>query len=54
MPEFRSGPEHDAGKVGVVSGAIQLEEIDIEAFKDRYGKLAVNVAPAKLTIAAAG
>jgi hypothetical protein len=47
MPEFRSDPEHDAGKVGVMSGAIQLEEIDTEAFKDRYGKLAVNVAPAK-------
>jgi hypothetical protein len=54
MPEFRSGPEHDAGKAGVMSGAIQLEEIDTEAFKDRYGKLAVNVAPAKPTIAAVG
>ena len=28
-----------------MSGAIQLEEIDTEAFKDRYGKLAVSVAP---------
>jgi hypothetical protein len=54
MPEFRSGPEHDAWKVGVMSGAIQLEEIDTEAFKDRYGKLAVNAAPANPTIAAAG
>ncbi len=27
-----------------MSGAIQLEEIDTEAFKDRYGKLAVSVA----------
>jgi hypothetical protein len=37
-----------------MSGAIQLEEIDTEAFTDRYGKLAVNVAPSKSTIAAAG
>ena len=25
-----------------MSGAIELEEIDTEAFKDRYGKLAVK------------
>jgi len=31
----------------VLSGAIKLEEIETEAFKDRYGKLAVNVAPAQ-------
>jgi hypothetical protein len=30
----------------VMSGAIQLEEIDTEAFTDRYGKLAVSVSPA--------
>jgi len=36
-----------------MSGAIQLEEIDTEAFTDRYGKLAVKVTP-KPTIAAAG
>jgi hypothetical protein len=51
MPEFRADPEHDAWKAGVMSGAIQLEEIDTEAFKDRYGKLAVNVA--KSAVAAA-
>jgi alkanesulfonate monooxygenase SsuD/methylene tetrahydromethanopterin reductase-like flavin-dependent oxidoreductase (luciferase family) len=51
MPEFREDPEHDAWKAGVMSGAIKLEEIDTEAFTDRYGKLAVTVAPAK---AAAG
>ncbi len=45
MPEFQNDPEHDAWKKGVMSGAIQLEEIDTEAFKDRYGKLAVSVAP---------
>jgi hypothetical protein len=45
MPEFREDPEHEAWKAGVMSGAIKLEEIDTEAFKDRYGKLAVSVAP---------
>jgi hypothetical protein len=54
MPEVRSDPEHDAWKAGVMSGAIQLEEIDTEAFKDRYGKLAVNVAPPKPAAAVAG
>ncbi len=34
-----------------MSGAIKLEEIDTEAFSDRYGKLAVNVAR---PVAAAG
>jgi alkanesulfonate monooxygenase SsuD/methylene tetrahydromethanopterin reductase-like flavin-dependent oxidoreductase (luciferase family) len=45
MPEFQQDPEHDAWKAGVMSGAIQLEEIDTAAFTDRYGKLAVSVAP---------
>jgi alkanesulfonate monooxygenase SsuD/methylene tetrahydromethanopterin reductase-like flavin-dependent oxidoreductase (luciferase family) len=45
MPEFQNDPEHDAWKAGVMSGAIKLEEIDTDAFKDRYGKLAVSVAP---------
>ena len=53
MPEFQNDPEHEAWKKGVMSGAIQLEEIDTEAFKDRYGKLAVSVAPAP-KVAAAG
>jgi hypothetical protein len=48
MPEFQHDPEHDEWKKGVLSGAIQLEEIDTKAFSDRYGKLAVNVAPAKV------
>jgi hypothetical protein len=51
MPEFKHDPEHEAWKQGVLNGSIQLEEIDTEAFKDRYGKLAVSVAPTK---AAAG
>jgi hypothetical protein len=54
MPEFRADPEHDAWKASVMSGDIQLEEIDTEAFKDRYGKLAVNVASAKPAVAATG
>src|SRR6202040_2986412 len=54
MPEFRADPEHDAWKAGVMSGAIKLEEIDTEAFNDRYGKLAVNVAPPKPSAAVAG
>ena len=33
---------HDAWKADVMSGAIKLEEIDTEAFKDRYGKLSIN------------
>ena len=54
MPEFRVDPEHDAWKAGVMSGAIKLEEIDTEAFRDRYGKLAVSVVPPKPTAAVAG
>src|SRR5690242_8461956 len=45
MPEFKHDPEHEAWKKGVLDGSIKLEEIDTEAFKDRYGKLAVSVAP---------
>ena len=51
MPEFQHDPAHDEWKQGVMSGAIKLEEIDTAAFTDRYGKLAVSVAPKK---AAAG
>jgi hypothetical protein len=45
MPEFKRDPEHEAWKAGVMSGTIQLEEIDTAAFADRYGKLALNVTP---------
>ena len=51
MPEFQNDPAQAAWKQGVMSGEIKLEEIDTEAFTDRYGKLAINVAPAR---AAAG
>ncbi|WP_407119616.1 hypothetical protein [Bradyrhizobium sp. LMG 9283] len=30
----------------VMSGELKLEEIDTDAFTDRYGKLAINVARA--------
>ncbi len=52
MPEFPHDSEHEQWKKGMIGGAIQLEEIDTEAFKDRYGKLAVSVAPAKAIAAA--
>ena len=51
MPEFKHDTEHEDWKKAVMSGAIQLEEIDTAAFTDRYGKLAVSVAP---KVAAAG
>ena len=53
MPEFEHDPEHEAWKAGVMSGAIALEEIDTQAFTDRYGKLSINV-PAPAPKAAAG
>jgi hypothetical protein len=37
-----------------MSGKIKLEEIDTQAFTDRYGKLAVNVAPPRPSVAATG
>ena len=54
MGEFENDPEHDNWKQAVMTGAIQLEEIDTEAFKDRYGKLALNVAAQAPTVAATG
>jgi alkanesulfonate monooxygenase SsuD/methylene tetrahydromethanopterin reductase-like flavin-dependent oxidoreductase (luciferase family) len=50
MPEFQDDPAQAAWKQGVMSGEIKLEEIDTEAFTDRYGKLAINVAPAKAAV----
>ena len=46
----RGDPEH-TWKEQVLNREIELEEIDTTAFKERYGKLAMSVAPAK---AAAG
>ena len=45
MPEFHAHePAQQAWKRQVLAREIELEEIDTEAFKDRYGKLAVTVA----------
>jgi hypothetical protein len=52
MPEFQDDAEHAAWKAAVMSGAIELEEIDTEAFSDRYGKLAVNVGKPAVAAAA--
>ncbi len=54
MPEFKSDPEHEAWKRGVMNGDIELEEIDTKAFTDRYGKHAFNVAPQPPKLAASG
>src|SRR5206468_6353339 len=54
MPEFRSDPEHEQWKHEVMSGALQLEEIDTQAFTDRYGaKAMMNVVRSKPNAAAA-
>ena len=54
MPEFQGAhPELLKWKEKVLNREIELEEIDTEAFKDRYGKLAVNVAPPVPKVAAA-
>jgi len=47
MPEFQNDPAQAAWKQGVMRGEIKLEEIDTQALTDRYGKLAINVAPVK-------
>lgn len=44
MPEFHANvPEHDAWKAKVVSGEIQLEDIDTDRITQRYGDKAVRV-----------
>ena len=47
MPEFHANiPEQDAWKAKVLSGKIELEEIDTEQFSARYGAKAVQLAAA--------
>jgi alkanesulfonate monooxygenase SsuD/methylene tetrahydromethanopterin reductase-like flavin-dependent oxidoreductase (luciferase family) len=42
MPEFHAAePEHQEWKRAVLTGEIQLDEIDTDPFRDRYGKLEV-------------
>ena len=44
MPEFHGRePEHQAWKHKVMTGEIQLEEIDTAAFRDRYGNRGISV-----------
>jgi alkanesulfonate monooxygenase SsuD/methylene tetrahydromethanopterin reductase-like flavin-dependent oxidoreductase (luciferase family) len=44
MPEFRANiPAHEEWKARVLSGEIELEEIDTEPFQARYGSKAVTV-----------
>ncbi|HKU37779.1 MAG TPA: LLM class flavin-dependent oxidoreductase [Polyangiales bacterium] len=44
MPEFHANvPEHEAWKAKVLSGELQLEEIETERFTQRYGDKAVRV-----------
>jgi hypothetical protein len=50
MPEFQNDAEQEAWKRDVMSGKIELEEIDTQAFTDRYGKLAFNVSPARAAV----
>ena len=44
MPEFHANvPAHEEWKARVLAGEIELEEIDTERFRDRYGPKAVTV-----------
>jgi alkanesulfonate monooxygenase SsuD/methylene tetrahydromethanopterin reductase-like flavin-dependent oxidoreductase (luciferase family) len=44
MPEFHAQiPEHEAWKADVMAGRTLLEEIETEAFQDRYGAKALTV-----------
>jgi len=45
MPEFHAmEPEHQEWKRKVLAGEIQLEEIDTQPFKDRFGPNSINPA----------
>jgi alkanesulfonate monooxygenase SsuD/methylene tetrahydromethanopterin reductase-like flavin-dependent oxidoreductase (luciferase family) len=54
MPEFQHDPEHEAWKQGVMSGEITLEEVDTDAFKDRFGKLSIKLGSPAEKAAASG
>jgi hypothetical protein len=44
MPEFHANvAAHEEWKEAVLSGELQLEEIDTDAFAQRYGAKAVTV-----------
>ena len=53
MPEFHADePAHQDWKRKVLSGELQLEEIDTDPHKDRFGRTLQNVAPTPKTAAA--
>jgi alkanesulfonate monooxygenase SsuD/methylene tetrahydromethanopterin reductase-like flavin-dependent oxidoreductase (luciferase family) len=44
MPEFHANvPAHEAWKADVIAGRLELEEIDTQAFQDRFGAKALTV-----------
>ena len=48
MPEFHAGgAEHQRWKQQVLAGEIELEELDTDPHKDRYGKTLADVGPGK-------
>jgi hypothetical protein len=48
MPEFHAHiPEHEVWKQKVLARKIELEEIDTQPFRDRYGPNSVQLAPAQ-------
>jgi hypothetical protein len=48
MPEFHARiPEQEAWKAKVLAGEIELEEIDTQPFRDRYGPNSVQLRPAQ-------
>ncbi len=55
MPEFHAmEPEHQAWKQKVLAGEIQLEEIDTQPFRDRFGPNALTVSRGPAEAVAAG
>jgi len=48
MPEFHANiPAHEEWKVKVLHREIELEEIDTQPFRDRYGPNSVQLPPAQ-------
>jgi hypothetical protein len=44
MPEFHANiPEHERWKAQVLTGELQLDEIDTEQFKARFGPKSVTI-----------
>jgi hypothetical protein len=48
MPEFHANiPAHEEWKQKVLAREIELEEIDTQPFRDRYGPNSVQLTPAQ-------